>query len=88
MAGVEARDDFEVEAVATARMFPAKGRRTFIMVKLKRDKTNRLVAEPVPTGLSGAITTMAKADGFVEIAENQQFIDAEERVTVRLFKKI
>ena len=56
------------------------------MVKLKRDKSNRLVAEPVETGASGAITTLAKADGFVEIPENQQFIDADEKVTVALFK--
>jgi len=76
-----------VKAFTAMRMFPAKGRRTFIMVKLKRDKSNRLVAEPVPTGLSGAITTLAKADGFVEIAENQQYIDVNEQVVVRLFKR-
>jgi molybdopterin biosynthesis enzyme len=44
-----------------------------------------LVAEPVATGLSGAITTLAKADGFVEIAENQQFVDVDEEVAVQLF---
>jgi len=47
---------------------------------------NRLVAEPVETGASGAITTLAKADGFVEIPENQQFIDADEEVEVTLLK--
>jgi molybdopterin biosynthesis enzyme len=46
-----------------------------------------LVAEPIPEGHSGAITTLAKADGFVEIAENQQFIDSDEEVVVQLFKK-
>ncbi|RJS78355.1 hypothetical protein CW667_00740, partial [Candidatus Bathyarchaeota archaeon] len=35
--------------------------------------------------LSGAITTMAKADGFVEIPENQQFVDENEEVVVYLF---
>jgi molybdopterin biosynthesis enzyme len=44
------------------------------------------VAEPVETGASGAITTLARADGFVEIAENQQFIDANEEVSVTLLK--
>ncbi len=86
MAGRKAEKTSKVKAYATMRMFPAKGRRTFIMVKLKRDKSNRLMAEPVPTGLSGAITTLAKADGFVEIAENQQFIDTAEEVIVQLFK--
>jgi putative molybdopterin biosynthesis protein len=88
MVGIKAGKSLRVKAVAAMRMFPAKGRRTFIMVKLRRNETNRLVAEPVPTGLSGAITTLAKADGFVEIAENQQFIDANEEVTVHLFKSL
>ncbi|PIX31564.1 hypothetical protein COZ60_03905, partial [Candidatus Bathyarchaeota archaeon CG_4_8_14_3_um_filter_42_8] len=35
----------------------------------------------------GAITTLAKADGFVEIAENQQYIDVNEEVAVHLFKR-
>ena len=67
-------------------MFSAKGRRTFVMVKLKRDKTNGLVAEPVESGASGAITTLAKADGYVEIPANQQFIDAGEEIVVSLLK--
>ncbi|MCL6577932.1 MAG: molybdopterin molybdenumtransferase MoeA [Candidatus Bathyarchaeota archaeon] len=86
VAGRKAEESATVKALAAARMFPAKGRRTFVMVKLKRDKSQRLLAEPVPSGLSGAITTLAKADGFVEIAENQQFIDANEEVSVHLFK--
>jgi len=87
MAGRKAEKTSRVKAFTSMRMFPARGRRTFIMVKLRRDETNKLVAEPVPTGLSGAITTLAKADGFVEIAENQQFIDANEEISVRLFKR-
>jgi molybdenum cofactor synthesis domain-containing protein len=77
-----------VKAKAGTRMFSAKGRRTFVMVKLKRDKSNRLVAEPVETGASGAITTLAKADGFVEIPENQQFIDSGEDITVALLRSV
>jgi putative molybdopterin biosynthesis protein len=87
MAGKEAEKNLRVKALMVMRIFPAKGRRTFIMVRLNRDKSNRLVAEPVPTGLSGAITTLAKADGFVEIAENQQYIDVNEEVVVQLFKR-
>jgi molybdopterin biosynthesis enzyme len=69
------------------RMFSAKGRRTFVMVKLRKDKERGLVAELVETGASGAITTLAKADGYVEIPENQQFVDKYEAVEVSLFKK-
>ncbi|MGQ9507327.1 MAG: hypothetical protein ACUVTB_05655 [Candidatus Bathycorpusculaceae bacterium] len=43
-------------------------------------------AEPAPTELSGAITTLAKADGFMEISEKQQFVDAGEEVQVQLLK--
>jgi molybdopterin biosynthesis enzyme len=55
------------------------------MVALKLDESNRILAEPVSRGDSGAITTLAKADGFVEIPENVQFVDASEEVVVRLF---
>jgi molybdopterin biosynthesis enzyme len=87
LSGRPAGEAQAVKAVAASRMFSAKGRRTFVMVKLKRDKLNRLVAEPVETGASGAITTLAKADGFVEIAENQQFVDVNEEVTVTLLRR-
>ena len=77
-----------VRAVAGSRMFSAKGRRTFVMVKLEFDKNCRLIAEPVETGASGAITTLAKANGFVEIPENEQFIDVDQEVAVGLFRTI
>ena len=86
MSGRAATEAETVKALAAKRMFSAKGRRTFVMVKLKRDKSKRLVAEPVETGASGAITTLAKADGFVEVPWNQQFVDAGEEVDVTLLK--
>ena len=87
MAGKPARELASIKAVADRRMFSAKGRRTFVMVRLVLDEVKGLVAEPVETGASGAITTLAKADGFVEIVENQQFVDAGEEVRVWLFKE-
>jgi molybdopterin molybdotransferase len=88
LSGRPVREATTVKAKANTRMFSAKGRRTFVMVKLKRDKSNQLVAEPVETGASGAITTLAKADGFVEIPENQQFIDTYEEIMVALLKDV
>jgi putative molybdopterin biosynthesis protein len=85
-AGRPAGETVVVKAVAGARLFSARGRRTFVMVKLKQDAAERLVAEPVETGASGAITTLAKADGFVEVPANQQFIDVGEAVVVTLLK--
>lgn len=88
MAGKAPKATSPVRAFATTRMFSAKGRRTFSTVTLREDpQTKRLLAEPVGTGASGAITTLAKADGFVEIPENQVFIDADEEVDVWLLKE-
>jgi putative molybdopterin biosynthesis protein len=88
MAGKALKQIPFVNAVATRRMFSAKGRRTFVAVKLVLDEeTNSLLAEPVETGASGSITTLAKADGFIEIPENNQFIDAGEKVIVFLLKE-
>jgi molybdenum cofactor synthesis domain-containing protein len=75
-----------IKAFAGSRMFSAKGRRTFVMVTLEFDKECRLIAEPLESGASGAITTLSKADGFVEIAENEQFIDVDEEIEVLLFR--
>jgi len=75
-----------VNAVTSERLFPARGRRTYTTVTLRKDKSGTIVASPVPTGLSGAITTLAKADGFTVIHESQQFIDKGQIVEVELFK--
>jgi len=84
LAGRSSTEINAVKAIAGKRMFSAKGRRTFVMVNLGRDRLNKLVAEPVETGASGAITTLAKADGYLEIPENVQFIDENEKVVVTL----
>jgi putative molybdopterin biosynthesis protein len=87
MAGRKPKRPLKVKATASKRIFPAKGRRTFVTVKLKKDKDRKLTAEPATVGLSGAITTLLKADGFIEIPEDQQFIDENEEVTVHLFRE-
>jgi molybdenum cofactor synthesis domain-containing protein len=87
MVGMAERSGKKVRARIATRVFSARGRQTFIMVSLHQDKTGRLSAFPVPTGLSGAITTLSKADGFVEIPQKQKFIDAEEEVGVFLLPK-
>ncbi len=86
MAGRTEETPSIIKAVASTKMFPARGRRTFVMVNLTYDKTGRPLASPVPIGLSGAITTLARADGFVEIPEKQQFVNTGDEVTVFLFQ--
>jgi molybdenum cofactor synthesis domain-containing protein len=85
LAGKGAPETETIKTLAGTRMFSAKGRRTFVMVNLRRDRLNRIVAEPVETGASGAIMTLAKADGYLEIPENLQFIDENDEVVVTLF---
>jgi putative molybdopterin biosynthesis protein len=86
MAGRKEESPVIVNAATSERLFPARGRRTYITVTVRKDKSGKLVASPVPTGLSGAITTLAKADGFTVIYESQQFIDKGQIVQVELFK--
>ena len=59
-------------------MFSARGRRTFITVSLSRGVDGELLASPVPTGQSGAITTLANANGYVELKSTEQFLEAGE----------
>ncbi len=87
MAGKREQATPTLRAVAASKLFSARGRRTFVMVNLTRDESGRLLASPVPLGLSGAITTLAKAEGFIQIPENQQFIDEGSEVTVHLLEE-
>jgi molybdenum cofactor synthesis domain-containing protein len=86
LSGMFSVENEVIKAIASAKMFSARGRRTFVMVKLKRGESKQWVAEAVASGASGAITTLARADGYVEIPENQQFIDKDDEVKVLLFK--
>lgn len=73
-----------VRAFAGSRMFSAKGSRTFTMVRLEFDENCRLIAEPIKT--TGAVSALVAADGFVEIGENEQFLDVDQEVAVMLFR--
>ena len=74
---------FTVSAKAATRIFPAKGRRTYAPVRLVKGSSGELVAYAIPAE-SGAITTLAKADGFIEIPETREFIEKGEKVEVHL----
>lgn len=87
LAGRPEEEWSKIKAEVMQKMFSARGRRTFVMVNLNYDKKGKLTASPVPMGLSGAITTLSKADGFVEISEKQQFVDVGTKIDVYLFGK-
>lgn len=86
MAGRVEEKPTTVRARASERLFPSRGRRTYVTVTLKKDRSGKLVASPATAGLSGAITTLAKADGFTVIHESRQFVEKDAVVEVELFK--
>ncbi|MGD6807883.1 MAG: gephyrin-like molybdotransferase Glp [Candidatus Bathyarchaeia archaeon] len=72
-----------IAAIAGAKMFSAKGSRTFQLVKLEFDEKCRLIAQPVT---ASGVSALVEADGFVEIAENEQFVEVDSEVAVLLFR--
>ena len=55
-------------------------------VHVTKDQDDRIIATPVPLVISGAITTLSKASGYIEIDEKQLFVDTGEKVKVHLFR--
>ncbi len=84
MAGLpETREAPLVAAKTAARIFSEKGRRELLPVHIISSRQGYVV---YPVGLgSGAISSMALADGYIDIPKNQEFLDDGEAVNVRLF---
>ncbi len=88
MAGMKEELPATVKAIVTEKLFSARGRRTFIMVTLSRGEHGNYLASPVQKGHSGAITTFADADGYIELKETEQFIEVGEERIVFLLKNL
>lgn len=73
-----------VRARVGERVHSVAGRREYMPVSLILTETGEHVVYPV-LGKSGAITTLSKADGFVEIPEDRLILDEGEEVQVKLF---
>ncbi|ASJ07519.1 molybdenum cofactor synthesis domain-containing protein [Thermococcus pacificus] len=61
------------------KVFSVKGRRQFLPVKIDGEK-----AVPILKG-SGAVTSFVDADGFIEVPENVEILEAGEEVEVTFF---
>ena len=61
------------------KVFSVKGRRQFLPVRIEGDK-----AVPILKG-SGAVTSFVNADGFIEVPENVEILEAGEEVEVTFF---
>jgi molybdenum cofactor synthesis domain-containing protein len=68
-----------VKAKLARRVPGSTGRRQFLTVKLVGDEAVSVFKE------SGAITSIAEADGYIEIPENIDLLEKGETVTVTLF---
>jgi len=73
-----------VHAFAGAKMFGAKGSLSFQLVRLVFDEQCRLIAQPVQ-GV-GEVSGLMAADGFVQLGENEQFIEVDQAVAVLLYR--
>lgn len=78
MTGRKVRKNY-ISAKMDRKVLSTTGRYQFLPVKIEDGK-----AIPVMKG-SSAITTLATADGFVEIEENVEVMEKDSEVTVRLF---
>ncbi|ASJ10992.1 molybdopterin molybdenumtransferase MoeA [Thermococcus sp. P6] len=61
------------------KVFSVKGRRQFLPVRIEGEK-----AVPILKG-SGAVTSFVDADGFIEVPENVEILEAGETVEVTFF---
>ena len=65
-----------VEIEISRRYRPAKGRRHYLLVKIDDNKAIPILKD------SGAITSLAEADGFIEIGKNVEIVEKGTMVTV------
>jgi len=82
MLGAEAEAELAIEARMAVRTHSVRGRRELLFVRLRRDEGG-MKAYPIPTG-SEAVSTYAKADGYVEVPEEVEILEEGEPVVVKL----
>ncbi len=80
LAGLRGDDQPEIAAVMPARINSEVGRTEFLLVNLV-EGPGGLAAYPLGKG-SGSVTTFARADGFVKIPRDREFLEAGEAVRV------
>jgi len=73
----------KVKAVLSRRVVSTLGRTQFLTVRIEKEN-DRIIAHPV-FKTSGAITSMANADGYIMIPSNVDLLEKGEEVEVFLF---
>ncbi|MEE9564629.1 MAG: molybdopterin biosynthesis protein, partial [Candidatus Hydrothermarchaeaceae archaeon] len=87
LSGTESKEEKKIKAKAAMRLFSAKGRHEYMLMNLVSGTEGEYSAYPVLKG-SGAITTLAEADGYVEIPENTVIIDDGSEIDVTLLSDV
>jgi len=75
---------------AAQRIFSERGRNEYVLVNLvsaKKPEEASVIAYPILTG-SGAITTLAKADGYIFMEKGKEIIEEGEEVYVELLTNL
>jgi len=87
MAGYDPSEVLKESSVELKRRVRGeKGRRLFKTISLKRVDSN-VIGVPLPA-ISGAITTLANAEGYFEVREDIEYLSKGEKVIVKLFEDI
>lgn len=73
LAGLGKKSLKKIKAKAAMRLYSGRGRYEYLLVNLVKGLGEEYSAYPLLTG-SGAITTLAEADGFIEIPANTEMI--------------
>jgi len=84
LSGRGAGESATVEAVAPLRITSVPGRAEYVLVDLVAGPAGP-AAYPLGAG-SGSVTAFARADGFVRIPAATEYVEADERVAVRLIR--
>jgi putative molybdopterin biosynthesis protein len=82
LAGLDADDVRTVRAVAPLRITSVPGRTEYTLVDLVESEAG-LAAYPLGAG-SGSVTAFARADGFIRILANHEYVEEGTEVEVRL----
>lgn len=83
LAGLTQAERKRIKARSAMRLYSAKGRYEYMLMNLVRSADGSFSAYPILTG-SGAITTLAEADGYIELPEEKEMISEGSKVEVML----
>ena len=72
-----------MKARTSQRIISEKGRNEFVFVRMERSSGGEMLATPILKG-SGAVSTLASADGYIFVEKGREIVDAGETVEIRL----